>query len=300
MLDSITGRKEDTLEWRDFLIDRPPGTRAFIDRAAYQESFNAWVSTPEIQLQCDGICQCMTFFKCKGKVILTGGMFGGVKKADVRPEKGLPRDAVVCFTCEKCLATVKSYSLRFWSIAASQAEFALVDVEKLAECPPFSPRTPGKVISLVGPDREIFLKGRRAEIEGLGVGAFAYYRRIIERQKNRLLDEIIRVAQHLNAPAGAIACLEAAKTETQFSKAVENVKDAIPSALYIKGHNPFTLLHGALSEGLHDGSDQDCLVAASDIRLILIEFADRLADAMKEQRELDAALTRLMSRKKQS
>jgi hypothetical protein len=193
---------------------------------------------------------------------------------------------------------VKSYAVRFWSIARSLQETALVDVQKLAEWPPFSPRTPSKVMSLVGPDRDLFLKGRRAEIEGLGVGAFSYYRRIIEGQKNRLLDEIIRVARHLGVPADAVSRLEAAKLETQFSKAVENVKDAIPHVLYIKGHNPFTLLHGALSEGLHDASDEACLVAANDIRLLLVAFAERLAEAMQDQKELDEALSRLVNRQK--
>ena len=149
------------------------------------------------------------------------------------------------------------------------------------------------MISLVGPDRDLFLKGRRAEIEGLGVGAFSYYRRIIEEQ-NRLLDEIIRVAHHLGVSTEIIIRLEDAQREVQFSKAVENVKDAIPRVLYIKGHNPFTLLHSALSEGLHDTSDEEYLVAANDIRLILVAFAERLTEAMQEQKELDEALSRLV------
>jgi hypothetical protein len=210
----------------------------------------------------------------------------------------VPCDAVLRYLCEKCGRVVKSYSVRFWSIASSPEQAELVDVQKIAEWPQFSPRTPGKVMSLIGPDRDLFLKGRRAEIEGLGLGAFSYYRRIIETQKNRLLDEIIRVARHVGARADAVALLKAAKVETQFSKAVESVKDAIPQVLFVKGHNPLTLLHSALSQGLHDESDEECLVAANDIRLILVEFAERLAEAMKEQKELDEALSRLVNRKK--
>jgi hypothetical protein len=145
---------------------------------------------------------------------------------------------------------------------------------------------------------DLFLKGRRAEIEGLGIGAFSYYRRIIEAQKNRLLDEVIRVARHLGTSPDTIAVLEAAKQETQFSRPVDDVKDAIPPALYIKGHNPLTLLHSALSQGLHNESDEKCLEAASDVRLILVEFAERLTEAMKDHKELNDALTRLVNRKK--
>jgi hypothetical protein len=151
-------------------------------------------------------------------------------------------------------------------------------------------------MSLVGPDRELYLKGRRAEAEGLGVGAFAYYRRIVEDQKNRLLDEIIRVARHTKAPADAIARLEAAKTETQFGRAVDEVKDVIPSSLLIKGRNPLTLLHGALSRNLHGASDEECLQVAHAIRLILVEFAERLGQALKDERELNDAIDRLLNR----
>jgi len=46
------------------------------------------------------------------------------------------------------------------------------------------------VITLIGPDREIFLRGRRAENQGLGIGAFAYYRRVVENQKGRIITQI--------------------------------------------------------------------------------------------------------------
>ncbi len=301
----ITSSDKEPLDWRDFLTDRPPGTRASVDRAAARQAPNqhqVLLVVPELQLHCDGKCQCVAF--CKGNTQAIGRLFGGCQGAAIGqygPPAGagnLPYDALLNYSCEKCYRVVKSYALRFWSVAVSPNEVEFVDVQKLAEWPPFSPRTPGKVTSLIGPDRDLYPKGRRAEMEGLGVGAFSYYRRIIEGQKNRFLDEIIRVARHLNAPVDTITTLETAKGETQFSKAVASVKDAIPPTLYIKGRNPFTLLHGALSEGLHDATDDECLVAASDIRLILVEFAERLTEAMKEQKELDEALTRLMNRKK--
>jgi hypothetical protein len=305
MSENIASSDEEVQDWRAFLTDRPPGTRAQVARAAHaypSAPFSAVVDTPELQLYCDGACQRISH--CKGRLSASGKLFGSIEAQQFGvnvPQPGpmnLPYDAIFSYACERCQRIVKSYSVRFWSIATCAEGPSYANVEKIAECPPFSPRTPGKVMSLIGPDRDLFLKGRRAEIEGLGVGAFAYYRRIIEQQKNRLLDEIIRVARHIHAPADAVARLESAKEETQFSKAVESVKEAIPGVLYIRGHNPFTLLHSALSEGLHNGSDEGCLTAANDIRLILIEFADRLLEAMKVKKELDDALSRLVNRKR--
>jgi hypothetical protein len=167
---------------------------------------------------------------------------------------------------------------------------------KLGEDPPFGPRIPARVISLVGPDREMFLKGRRCENQGLGIGAFGYYRRVIENQKNRLIEEIIKVARRVNTPEDQIRTLESAKSETQFSKSIETIKKVIPRELLIQGRNPLMLLHSALSEGLHTLSDDDCLRLATSLREVLFELAERIGQVLKEQAGLDAAVAHLSQR----
>src|SRR5690606_30885251 len=140
-------------------------------------------------------------------------------------------------------------------------------------------------------------KGRRCENQGLGVGAFVYYRRVVENQKNRIFDEIIRVSQHLGADGQLLADLEAAKNETQFTKAVDTIKHALPQSLLVNGHNPLSLLHSALSEGVHELTDAQCLDLASSVRIVLIELADRLSQAMKDEVELNEAVNRLARKK---
>jgi len=84
----------------------------------------------------------------------------------------------------------------------------------------------------------------------------------------------------------------------QFSKAIDQVKSAIPQVLLIDGqHNPLTLLHTALSEGLHDHSDEECLEIAQDIRLVLTELAERASTALREEAELEKSVARLLGRK---
>ncbi len=74
------------------------------------------------------------------------------------------------------------------------------------------------------------------------------------------------------------------------------MKDAIPESLRIRGHNPLTLLHPALSEGLHDKSDAECLELATSIRVVLTELADRISQALKDEAELTSAVTRLLKK----
>src|SRR5438046_8892096 len=79
---------------------------------------------------------------------------------------------------------------------------------------------------------------------------------------------------------------EKAAKETQFSKAIDDIKTAIPQVLLIDGHNPLTLLHAALSEGLHGATDEDCLETATSIRVVLTELAERITIALKDLKEL--------------
>jgi len=167
---------------------------------------------------------------------------------------------------------------------------------KLGENPPFGPFTSPRLISLIGGDREIFLQGRRCENQGLGIGAFAYYRRVVENQKSKILDNIIKAAEKTRTSPEMIAALRKAKDQTQFKRAVEDVKDAIPESLLVDGHNPLTLLHSALSDGLHARTDEECLDLAQTIRLVLGDLADRISQALKDDRELNEAISRLMKK----
>src|SRR5262249_11039387 len=153
-----------------------------------------------------------------------------------------------------CQRTDKTFSL---SVEFGSENFGRC--YKFGEFPQYGPPTPARLLRLIGSkDRELFLKGRRSEIQGLGIGAFVYYRPVVENQKNRILDEIIRVSEKIGASADMLKSLNDAKKEIQFSKAVENVKYAIPQALLVNGQNPLMLLHSALSSGVHEMTDELC------------------------------------------
>jgi hypothetical protein len=192
------------------------------------------------------------------------------------------------FTCKNCGKRKKVYAVHVFAAVGCR-------LFKLGELPPFGAPTPARLASLIGPDLENFLKGRRSENEGLGIGAFAYYRRIVEDQKDRIFDELIRACKKVNAPADIIQDLERAKGEVQFTKAVESMKHGLPKSLLIdEQHNPLALLHSALSEAIHEHIDEECLKFAKDIRVVLADMVERVAEVMKDSAELDGAVTRLM------
>lgn len=273
------------IPFSEFLESIPPGTLtkiADLTKKRYYQGGNLAgheVISPEIQLHCPSdTCNGTRFFRRTSKSMPDLG------------DEGFSF-FYLSYTCSNCQKHEKTYAL-----AGKRDEAAISGVcYKFGELPPFGPPTPPRLIKLIGPDRELFLKGRRCENQGLGVGAFVYYRRVVEGQKDRILDEVIKVAKKLNAPVEQVAILEGAKTETQFSRALANVKDALPQSLLIDGHNPLSLLHSALSDGLHARSDAECLEVASSIRVVLAELSERLAQALKDEAELNKAISRLMS-----
>ncbi len=235
------------------------------------------LTTPDIQLHCaSDVCGgTRTFSNRDGLIGLTEQI----------------RNVFLVYNCRNCNKSPKIFAIR--AVNISQGAGAAL---KYGEDPAFGPPTPSRLISLVGKDREAFLKGRRCENQGLGIGAFAYYRRVVENQKNRLLDEILRVAERIRAPRELISSLNAAKNETQFSKAVELTKESMPQSLLIDGHNPMTLLHKALSEGLHADTDEACLELATSVRVILQELTEKTASALKDHAEIKTAFSRLLNK----
>jgi hypothetical protein len=114
-----------------------------------------------------------------------------------------------------------------------------------------------------------------------------------------LVGSVLEVAQATNALPGQIELLKKAQSETQFSKAIEMLRDvsAIPAVLLIDGHNPLALLHDLLSEGIHRLDDRECLERAQEAEVILCEIADRMQVAVTERKTVKAALSNIMKRK---
>lgn len=270
----------------EFLESSPPATLAVISDLISMEWRGGahwyFIAAPELHLHCGNE-------RCNGMRVFRAVQPPRSKDVPTSDYQFL----FVDYCCSNCAATTKTFSLAVKRDGDGPAGHAY----KFGELPNFGPPTPARLLKLIGPDRELFLRGRRCENQGLGIGAFVYYRRVIEGQKNRIIDEILKVSQKIGAPPEVLAALEAAKAETQFSKAIDTIKPAVPQALLVNGHNPLTLLHSALSEGLHQQSDEVCLELATSVRVVLAELSERLAQALKDEAELNKAISRLMQAK---
>lgn len=280
------GQEPTPIDFADFLESSPPGqfrriTNLFAVGQYSTGTAYYHLAAPELQLHCSGDdCNGLRFYRYKE----------GDRLRDGNRNQFL--NTFITYLCHNCQRRMKIFALQVFRDSDDKTGGRCF---KVGEIPTYGPPTPARLIRLFQNEREIFLKGRRCEAQGLGVGAFVYYRRVVENQKDRIFGEIIRVCKTIGASAEMIKRLEEASKEIQFSKAVASVKDGIPHALFINGHNPLTLLHSALSAGLHEQSDERCLELAHDVRVVLIELAERLGQLLKDEAELNTAVTRLLN-----
>jgi len=273
--------KKPPRTFKQFLETAPPDTAEEVSERStvHPSSGSRILHRPNLQLHCES------------------GDCGGTRTYYCSDENNvwLNEDLVytyLTYVCRNCRKSVKKFSI---VVVGSKSTGV---VQKLGEHPPFGPPTPSRLFKLIGEEyRQLFLQGRRAENRGLGIGAYAYYRRIVEHQKGMIIEEIGKVAKKLGATPDTMKAFSEAKSEKQFKKAIEMVRAGIPPSLLIDSHNPLALLHDALSDGIHEFTDEECLELATTIRLLLTELSERIATALKEEAELKSAVGRLLNRK---
>jgi len=268
-----------------FLQEVPPGETRQLTVDAFEFSSSSYpkFSWPPLELYCPDT-------KC-----------GGFRFADPQTSSpvefsGYDREKYEwCkYHCRNCKRFLKLYVA---VIHSPKGDHVSGSALKVGEYPVFGPYLPSGVLELLGRDADHFLKGHRSEAQGLGIAAFAYYRRVVENQRTHIFDEIISAAEHVGANTEMIERLKELKQTWRFQKSVDEIKDCLPQILLIEGQNPLELLHPVLSDSIHDRSDEEALEIAGEIRLVLINLAERIALAKTQSNELKQAVAKLSARK---
>ena len=264
--------------WKSFLETTPTNTPVTISGLVVSYAKTWRIVNPYIELHCEHDDGVRRFDPASSNVFLAQPPI-------------TPSYKFIAYLCRDCQSSTKTFAVL---IQRSDFEdLSNVEVMKLGEYPPFSAPISSRIQKLLSDsDLELYRKGVRAEAQGLGIGAATYFRRIVDEQWQRLVKEIRRAAERLGVED--LGVYDAAMVETQFSKAVAMLKDAIPETLLIlKDENPLTMLYKPLSQQLHGMTDEECLQQAADIRLVLTVLLENIAEVMKDQDELTAAAKRL-------
>lgn len=195
------------------------------------------------------------------------------------------------FRCAKCNQYKINFHLAFHheqvAKSATHSETVRTVVQKVGQLPSAESAIDGEIKKwLKKQDLDLYKKGVRSEANGFGIGAFGYFRRIMENNIEKILNEVSKTSDSQEL----IDAIEEAKKEHTAAKRLELVKEHAPSSFEVAGQNVFKILYSALSVGLHAKSDEECLTLATHIRVCLNYLVKKVSKLQKEEDELKAAI----------
>lgn len=193
---------------------------------------------------------------------------------------------LLSYGCSKCRVEIVFLVLLFGEA-----------IKKVGQEPPWEAQIPKSVETFLGePLADLYRRGIRSESHGYGIGAFAYYRRVVEQIVDRLFDSIAENIDEARTPAFS-AALDAARKEKIADKKIAIVKDMLPETLRPGGINPLDVLHDCLSGGLHHGTEEECLEGSAMVRAALEYLIQQLAARGEGRKSFTDSMKKLLAKR---
>jgi hypothetical protein len=112
-----------------------------------------------------------------------------------------------------------------------------------------------------------YYKGLNALSQNFGIGAFAYFRRIIEKELINIITDIKSLPDSHSAEIEKLLTMH--NENPKISTIYDNIFEHLPNSLKVLGDNPIKLLYNQTSEGLHSLTEEECLEKANSILQLL-------------------------------
>lgn len=234
---------------------------------------------PAIHMDCSACKSSQTFN-------MENQYYEGLPSSILPPGDTVVRTVYLCTSCRK----FKRYFLLKFNQEGGY-------VTKVGQEPPWE-ITPDRTLErMLGSHADYYKKGLVCESQSYGIGAFAYYRRIVEE----IIDELLEEIPNLMAGEDRKRYLEAfehVKKTTVTQDKINLVKDLLPPILRPDGMNPLTTLHDILSKGLHKESDESCIELAMEIREILVFLVNQITTTKTAAEGFTASMRKILDRRK--
>jgi hypothetical protein len=279
-------------------LETYPLYRTFKLPSAFESRLSISEAAPAIQTLCV-ICKVeRTLAYSRGSRLIDG------MKLDPAPGSGrggpnsigagsaLLRDVitVLAYRCNYCRECERIYFVKFDEEGCG--------VMKVGQFPGWDVSLPKSSGSTLLKHDAILKKGLISESQGFGIGAYGYYRRIVELTIDELLDSIPDLLQGDEKSSYENALARTRQTIIAQEK-IELVKDLLPASLRPNGMNPLSVLHGVLSEGLHSLTDEECLDMAETVRTTLLSLVSQIAAQKDAAKKLTDSMRKLLDRRSQ-
>jgi hypothetical protein len=196
------------------------------------------------------------------------------------------------FHCKNC--GKKDYTYFFsWSVTDEGGSFT-----KIGQFPPLETNIIDELERQLEPkDSEYYRKAMICRNSLYGLAALAYLRRVVEDTMNNLLDLVSEAAKASNYAADELSKIEEVKTNKRFDSKAEFAAKILPTQLKPGGHNPFDILHGLFSEGIHSMSEEECTEEFDRTRLVFEYLFKNLSVSHEEAKAYIKNLSQLSAKK---
>jgi len=202
------------------------------------------------------------------------------------PPRGVAR---IVYQCTSCGEFNRYFILKF----DAEENYVM----KVGQEPPWDISPDRTLEKMLDDHADYYKKGLICESHSYGIGAFSYYRRIVEE----IIDELLTEIADLIAGEERERYLEALEQTRKMKiaqKKIDLVKDLLPSILRPDGMNPLSILHDVLSQGLHGESDEDCIELAMTVREILVFLVNQLTVTKTAATSFTESMRKLLDRRK--
>jgi len=182
-----------------------------------------------------------------------------------RPDIDLQHVGYECGLCKGNSMGVV-YELLEWS-PGGPSQYSYKAVRKIGQVPPASISVPPALTERLGTSAPYFRNALICRNSNFGIGAMSYLRRVVDEQTDNLIDVMADLSRTFSVPEEDIEKLLAAKNEVQYKEKLSVAAELIPVALRPGGVNPLGQLYKHTSIGLHNKTDEECIVIFDDLRL---------------------------------
>lgn len=208
------------------------------------------------------------------------------------------------YRCSACSEFDRRFLIRFWTEIiedknekGEDIEKKVIYMEKVGQFPSWDISMDKELENLLEKHSSFYKSGLICESQGYGIGAFAYYRRIVEEVIDGLLTSVEdMLTDQAEKEKYAFALVKVRQTTVTQEK-IELVKDLLPNSLRPDGVNPLSALHSALSEGLHAEDEDTCLEYAEAVRNTLVFLVNKLVRTKSENKSFSLSMRKILDKK---
>jgi hypothetical protein len=181
------------------------------------------------------------------------------------------------FSCVTCKKSVITYMLE------QIVDDETVTLQKYGQLPRGGIPRDKMLQKFFKDDRDNYEKAVICLSHEYGVAAFAYFRRIVENNINRLLDLLQEDLQSSGGGQENFTAIQSLRDASPMSEKIKIANLALPGHLQPDGLNPLGKLYQVLSEGVHTLPEEECLKKARATSECLAFLVSELA-SRKEHR----------------